>query len=100
MATFMPPWPEWQFEYIGTRFLGKLLGLWSAFWVNLLKKLFRSVRKAVKLHIPQLQSERSLRGRPFVRVFICQEALQNGELNAAHARTMENSHSESCMVDG
>jgi len=44
----MPPWPEWQFEYIGTRFLGKLLGLWSAFWVNLLKKLFRSVRKAVK----------------------------------------------------
>ena len=36
----MPPWPEWQVEYIGTRFLGKLLGLWSVFWISILRKLF------------------------------------------------------------
>ena len=38
----MPPWPEWQIEYIGTRFLGKLLGLWSAFLISLCKALFRT----------------------------------------------------------
>jgi hypothetical protein len=42
MATFMPPWPEWQVEYVGSSFLGKLLGLWSASWVRLLTAVFRS----------------------------------------------------------
>lgn len=37
----MPPWPEWQFEYVGSRFLGKLLGLWSGLWVSMIRKLFR-----------------------------------------------------------
>lgn len=37
----MPPWPEWQFEYMGSRFLGRLLGFWSSLWVSLVKKLFR-----------------------------------------------------------
>lgn len=37
----MPPWPEWQVEYVGASFLGKLLGFWSAFWISLLKKLLR-----------------------------------------------------------
>lgn len=37
----MPPWPDWQFEYFGSRFLGKLLGLWSSLWVSLVRKLFR-----------------------------------------------------------
>lgn len=41
MATYMPPWPEWQFEYMGSRFLGRLLGLWSSLWVLLLRKLFQ-----------------------------------------------------------
>ena len=38
----MPPWPEWQVEYVGSSFLGKLLGLWSASWVRLLTAVFRS----------------------------------------------------------
>src|SRR5258708_4504595 len=46
MAIRMPPWPEWQFEYIGTRFLGKLLGQWFALWVKLLKKTFRFFAKS------------------------------------------------------
>jgi hypothetical protein len=41
----MPPWPEWQFEYVGSRFLGKLLGLWSGLWVSLIRKLFRLVTR-------------------------------------------------------
>jgi hypothetical protein len=36
----MPPWPEWQVEYVGSSFLGKLLGLWCGFWISLLKRLF------------------------------------------------------------
>jgi len=40
MATFMPPWQEWQIEYVGSSFLGKLLGLWCGFWISLLKRLF------------------------------------------------------------
>ncbi len=44
----MPPWPEWQFEYMGSRFLGKLLGLWSSLWVSLVRKLFRLLTKAVR----------------------------------------------------
>ena len=40
----MPPWPEWQFEYIGSRFLGRLLGLWSSLCVSLVRKLFRLVK--------------------------------------------------------
>jgi hypothetical protein len=37
----MPPWPEWQFEYVGSRFLGRLLGLWSRFCVSVIRRLFR-----------------------------------------------------------
>lgn len=37
----MPPWPEWQFEYVGSRFLGRLLGLWSSFCVSVIRRLFR-----------------------------------------------------------
>jgi len=37
----MPPWPEWQFEYVGSRFLGRLLGLWSRFCVSAIRGLFR-----------------------------------------------------------
>ena len=48
MATFMPPWPEWQFEYMGSRFLGKLLGFWSGLWVSLLKKLIQFLGKTVR----------------------------------------------------
>jgi hypothetical protein len=36
----MPPWPEWQFEYVGSRFLGRLLGLGSSLCVSLIRKLF------------------------------------------------------------
>jgi hypothetical protein len=36
----MPPWPEWQIEYVGSSFLGKLLGLWCGFWISVLKRLF------------------------------------------------------------
>ena len=43
----MPPWPDWQFEYIGSQFLGRLLGLWSALWVSLLKRLFRFLTKTI-----------------------------------------------------
>jgi hypothetical protein len=44
----MPPWPEWQFEYMGSRFLGRLLGLWSSLWVSLVRKLFRLFTKTTK----------------------------------------------------
>jgi hypothetical protein len=44
----MPPWPEWQFEYMGSRFLGRLLGLWSSLWVSLVRKLFRLLTKAAR----------------------------------------------------
>lgn len=44
----MPPWPEWQIEYIGTRFLGKLLGLWSIFLVSIFRMLFRSFAGVTK----------------------------------------------------
>ena len=37
----MPPWPEWQFEYVGSRFLGRLLGLWSSFCVSVIRRLFQ-----------------------------------------------------------
>jgi hypothetical protein len=39
----MPPWPEWQLEYIGTRYLGKLLALWTAFWITVFRKFFRLI---------------------------------------------------------
>lgn len=39
----MPPWPEWQLQYIGTRYLGKLLALWTTFWITVFKKLFRFI---------------------------------------------------------
>src|SRR5437660_2749231 len=48
MATFMPPWPEWQFEYMGSRFLGRLLGLWSRLWVSLVRKLFQLLIKTAR----------------------------------------------------
>lgn len=48
MATYMPPWPEWQFEYMGSRFLGRLLGLWSSLWVSLVRKLFQSFTKTAR----------------------------------------------------
>ena len=44
----MPPWPEWQIEYIGTRFLGKLLGLWSVFLISLCKRLLRCFATSTK----------------------------------------------------
>lgn len=42
----MPPWPEWQFEYMGSRFLGRLLGLWSSLWVSVVRRLFQLLTKA------------------------------------------------------
>jgi hypothetical protein len=44
----MPPWPEWQFEYMGSRFLGRLLGFWSSLWVFLVRKLFRLLTKTAR----------------------------------------------------
>jgi hypothetical protein len=44
----MPPWPEWQFEYMGSRFLGRLLGLWSSLWVSLVTKLFQLLTKTAR----------------------------------------------------
>jgi hypothetical protein len=44
----MPPWPEWQFEYMGSRFLGRLLGLWSKLWVSLVRKLFQLLTKTAR----------------------------------------------------
>ena len=44
----MPPWPEWQFEYMGSRFLGRLLGLWSSLWVSLVRKLFQLLTKKAR----------------------------------------------------
>jgi ABC-type lipoprotein release transport system permease subunit len=41
----MPPWPEWQVEYVGSSFLGRLLGLWFAFWIRLIKRLFSGFGK-------------------------------------------------------
>ena len=45
----MAPWPEWQFEYVGTRFLGKLLGLWTALWVSLARRLFWLLTKIARI---------------------------------------------------
>jgi hypothetical protein len=42
----MAPWPEWQFEYVGTRFLGKLLGWWTTLWAGLIRQVFRLLSKA------------------------------------------------------
>ena len=39
----MPPWPEWQLQYIGTRYLGKLLALWTALWITVFRKIFRLI---------------------------------------------------------
>ncbi len=44
----MPAWPEWQFEYMGSRFLGRLLGLWSRLWVSLVRKLFQLLTKTAR----------------------------------------------------
>jgi hypothetical protein len=44
----MPPWPEWQFEYMGSRILGRLLGLWSSLWVSLVRKLLRLLTKTAR----------------------------------------------------
>ncbi len=44
----MPPWPEWQFEYMGSRFLGRLLGLWSSLWLSLIEKLFQLLTKTAR----------------------------------------------------
>ena len=44
----MPPWPEWQFEYMGSRFLGRLLGLWSTLWVSIVRMLFRLLTKTAR----------------------------------------------------
>lgn len=43
MATVMPPWQEWQLQYIGTRFLGRLLAQWTVFWIRPFKKLFELI---------------------------------------------------------
>jgi len=45
MATSMPPWPDWQFEYMGSRFLGRVLSLWSSLWVSVVRKLFQLLTK-------------------------------------------------------
>lgn len=45
MATFMPVWPEWQVEYVGSSILGKLLGSWTAFWIRLRRMPFASSRR-------------------------------------------------------
>jgi hypothetical protein len=42
----MPPWPDWQFEYMGSRFLGRVLSLWSSLWVSVVRKLFQLLTKA------------------------------------------------------
>lgn len=44
----MPPWPEWQVEYVGSSFLGKLLGLWCGFWITLPKRLLRILETNIK----------------------------------------------------
>ena len=44
----MPPWPEWQFEYMGSRFLGRLLGLWSSLWIFLVRKLFQLLTRTAE----------------------------------------------------
>ena len=44
----MPPWPECQFEYMGSRFLGSLLGFWSSLSVSLVRKLFRLLTKTAR----------------------------------------------------
>jgi hypothetical protein len=44
----MPPWPEWQFEYVGSRFLGRLLGMWSSFCVSATRRLFRLTLATVR----------------------------------------------------
>jgi len=48
----MPPWPEWQVEYIGSSFLGKLLGLWCGFWISLPKRLFLIFEKHTEKSSP------------------------------------------------
>jgi hypothetical protein len=57
----MAPWPEWQFEYVGTRFLGKLLGQWTTLWVSLIRRLFRLLLKAAKMIS---HGSRSLKANP------------------------------------
>ena len=42
-----PPRPEWQVEYVGSSFLGKLLGYWCAFWIRLVRTLFRRLETGV-----------------------------------------------------
>ena len=44
----MPRWQEWRFEYIGSRFLGRLLGLWWYLWALLVLRLFRVLAKAAR----------------------------------------------------
>ncbi len=78
----MPPWPEWQFEYMGSRFLGKLLGLWSSLWVSLVRKLFRLLTKSTVGD----------------RVLLRQEAFQDGGLHVVNVRSLENSHPEGSLA--
>ena len=44
----MPPWPEWQVEYVGSSFLGRLLGLWCGFWITLPKRLFHILQANIE----------------------------------------------------
>jgi hypothetical protein len=55
----MPPWPEWQVEYVGSSFLGKLIGLWCGFWISLLRRLFLIFRTRTESSKPYDRSHLS-----------------------------------------
>jgi hypothetical protein len=67
MATIMPPWPEWQVEYVGSSFLGKLLGIWLGFWISLLKRLFLIFRTGNGNSKPYNRTGSAFRDSKFVQ---------------------------------
>jgi ABC-type lipoprotein release transport system permease subunit len=56
----MPPWPEWQVEYVGSSFLGKLLGFWLGFWISLPKRLFLIFRTGIENSKPYNRADAHL----------------------------------------
>lgn len=90
----MPPWPEWQFEYIGSRFLGRLLGLWSSLLGFPGQEAISVVEREPQK--PPLYPHR--RSTVQDRALVRQKTFQSGHLNAVNAGSLANSRSESSLA--
>lgn len=77
--------------------LGEAAGLVDRFLDKTVQETIQVSFYCRYLHESRSLSE-SLKGRPLIGVLVCEEALQDGFLHSAHARSLESGDSETCLV--